>query len=300
MALHYPPFSRCAPAAAATAGRVRVIDVGANPIDGDPPYKPLLSAGVCDVLGFEPDSAAYARLLKLQSPSETYVQAAVGDGRDHELRICASSGMNSLLEPDMDLLGRFHGFTNWARVIRRIPVKTVRLDDVAEARGSDLLKIDVQGYELEVFRNAPEVLGDLVAIHTEVEFVPLYKGQPLFAEVDQFLRSRGFMLHRFWPLKSRTVAPMLINGDIYFGLGQVFDADAVYIPAFDRWPGLSSPKLARLAMMIHDLYGSFDVAYAVLTELDRRESSQSAPGYLAALNATPGAARYSLAPSTPR
>ncbi|MBY0262171.1 MAG: hypothetical protein K2Q20_07485, partial [Phycisphaerales bacterium] len=143
-------------------------------------------------------------------------------------------------------------------------------------------------------------LGGLVAIHTEVEFVPMYKGQPLFSEVDQFLRSRGFMLHRFWPLKSRTVAPMLINADIYFGLGQVFDADAVYIPAFAQWPGLSPSKLAKLAMLMHDLYGSFDVAYAVLTELDRRESGQSAPSYLAALNATPGAARYSLAPQTAR
>ena len=31
-----------------------VVDVGANPIVGDPPYKPMLDAGLCNVTGFEP------------------------------------------------------------------------------------------------------------------------------------------------------------------------------------------------------------------------------------------------------
>lgn len=28
-----------------------VVDIGANPIDGDPPYKPMLAAGLCKVTG---------------------------------------------------------------------------------------------------------------------------------------------------------------------------------------------------------------------------------------------------------
>ncbi len=31
-----------------------VVDVGANPIDGVPPYRPLLAKGLCTVVGFEP------------------------------------------------------------------------------------------------------------------------------------------------------------------------------------------------------------------------------------------------------
>lgn len=31
-----------------------VVDIGASPIDGDPPYKPMLTAGLCRVTGFEP------------------------------------------------------------------------------------------------------------------------------------------------------------------------------------------------------------------------------------------------------
>jgi hypothetical protein len=39
-----------------------IVDVGANPIDGDPPYKAMLRLGLCDVVGFEPQPETLARL----------------------------------------------------------------------------------------------------------------------------------------------------------------------------------------------------------------------------------------------
>ena len=35
-----------------------VVDVGANPIDDEPPYTPMLAAGLCHVTGFEPQHEA--------------------------------------------------------------------------------------------------------------------------------------------------------------------------------------------------------------------------------------------------
>jgi hypothetical protein len=35
-----------------------VVDIGANPIDGSPPYQPMLANGVCTVIGFEPQRPA--------------------------------------------------------------------------------------------------------------------------------------------------------------------------------------------------------------------------------------------------
>ena len=46
------------------ACRIKVVDIGANPIDGSPPYAPLLEAGHTDVVGFEPNPAALAELLR--------------------------------------------------------------------------------------------------------------------------------------------------------------------------------------------------------------------------------------------
>jgi FkbM family methyltransferase len=288
----YPTFAQCAPVAARDVAQLKVIDVGANPIDGTPPYRTLLDQHRCTVVGFEPDPDAHARLLSIKGPHETYHRAAVGDGHIHTLHICASGGMTSLLAPNMELLSRFHGFSQWAAVQRTAQVPTVTLDSVPGTIPADMLKIDIQGFELQVFQYAPRVLDSLLLIQTEVEFLPLYINQPLFSEIELFLRSKGFMLHRFWPLKSRTLRPMLINRDIYFGLSQTFDADAIFIPSFDRWPAISTSRLTSLALMLHDMYGSFDLAYALLCEIDKRTGGRDAPAYLAALNTVPNAALF--------
>ena len=69
-----------------------VVDIGANPIEGVPPYKPLLDAQLCRVTGFEPQASALAELNRKKGAYETYLPYAVGDGREHSLNLCAYSG----------------------------------------------------------------------------------------------------------------------------------------------------------------------------------------------------------------
>ena len=84
-----------------------VVDVGANPIDGEPPYMPMLSSGLCRVTGFEPQADALLRLQTAKGPYERYLPYAVGDGGDHTLNVCVASGMTSLFEPDPVTLNLF-------------------------------------------------------------------------------------------------------------------------------------------------------------------------------------------------
>jgi hypothetical protein len=64
----------------------------------------------------------------------------------------------------------------------------------------DFLKLDVQGAELSILRGAGEIFRrSVVGLEIEVEFLPLYHGQPLFGEVDAYVRSMGFELFELRP-----------------------------------------------------------------------------------------------------
>lgn len=265
------------------APRVKVVDIGANPIDSEPPYAAMLRAGDAEVVGFEPNRVALAVLDARKGPLERYFPHAVGDGARHVLHICQAPGMTSLLEPDPAVLSLFHGFPDWGRVLSTEIVNTVRLDDVAETEGADLLKLDIQGAELMVLRHAQARLRDAVVIQAEVEFLPLYKGQPLFSEMEIFLRGQGFALHRFFPEVSRAVRPMLVNDDPYAGLGQLVWADAVFIRDLTRLDALSDRQLLAMAAILHDAYGAFDIAFRLLAEHDSRSDARRAEAYLSGL-----------------
>jgi FkbM family methyltransferase len=61
----------------------------------------------------------------------------------------------------------------------------------------DFMKLDVQGYELEVLRGAARSMEQAQAIYLEVSLVPVNDGCPLVHEVMQFMDARGFRLLDF-------------------------------------------------------------------------------------------------------
>lgn len=243
---------------------IDVVDVGSNPIDGDPPYKRFLAEGIARVIGFDPNPEAISRLQNLKGPHETYLPLVVADGQPHRLFVCASEGMTSILEPNFDVLDLFNGYSDWARVRSVETVNTVRLDDVPHIQNVDLLKLDIQGAELLALKNASRCLSSAVAIHTEVEFLPMYRNQPQFSEVELFLRQQGFVLHKFVPLAARTIRPLSVPSSTNQLIGQLLWADALFIRDPTRLHVLSRDKLLKLALIVHDLYNSHDMAAHIL------------------------------------
>ena len=67
--------------------RTKVVDVGANPMAADAAHSALLKLGGCDVVGFEPQPAAFEMLAKIKSERESYYPFAIGDGRRGDLRV---------------------------------------------------------------------------------------------------------------------------------------------------------------------------------------------------------------------
>ncbi len=236
-----------------------VVDIGASPVGGVPPYKSLLRRGLCRLFGFEPQEEALKRLNAEKSELETYLPYVVGDGKQGHLRICLSPGMTSLLEPDEHILGHFPRFSEWGRVLQEIKVPTRCLDDIGEIDAMDFLKIDVQGSELAIFRHGRRRLARAVVVQAEVSFIPLYKKQPVFAEVDLELRARGFVPHALVAIDRRMIRPMF--GDTpHAAIHQLLEADAVYVRDFTKPDAMDAEQLKHLAIVAHHCYGSYDLA----------------------------------------
>jgi FkbM family methyltransferase len=81
---------------------------------------------------------------------------------------------------------------------RKISVESVTLETWAfqnVIKAIDVLWIDLQGAELKAFRGLGTLINTVQIIHTEVEYKEMYLGQPLAKEVQDFLTSKGFVLH---------------------------------------------------------------------------------------------------------
>lgn len=249
-----------------------VVDVGANPIDGEPPYTHMLAAGLCRVTGLEPQPDALLRLESRKGPLERYLPYAVGDGEAHTLNICRGSGMTSLFEPDPAALNLFEFLKPSAQVTQRVPVQTRRLDDISELDDVDFLKVDIQGSELAVFQGGRAKLANTVVIQTEVSFVTLYQGQPALGDIDLELRSQGFIPHCFAAIKHWPIAPCPDPGRPF---NQVLEADIVYARDFSSADSLSDEQLKHLALIAHHCYRSFDLALRCVMLLEQRQTLEA-------------------------
>ena len=251
----------------APARRTSVVDAGANPIDGDPPYKAMLAAGLCEVVGFEPQADALARLEAMAGPHERYLPHALGDGTLQTLHVCGLGGMTSLLVPSPPHLALFNLFPIWGEVKSTQPIATKRLDDIAEIAHLDFLKMDVQGSERAVLEHGREKLKEAVAVQTEVSFIPLYEGQPILGDMDLLMRELGFLPHCFTAVKTWPLAPTVVAGQPAKGLRQLLEADLVYVRDFTRAENMSAEQWKHLALIAHHCYGSVDLAARAINML---------------------------------
>ncbi len=265
--------------------RTRIADVGARNINANP-YRPLLARGAAEVWAFDPAEDAVDGLRARGEAHVTVLPHAIGSGAPAEFRMCHSAGFSSLYEPDqatLDYLGQWWRAT---RIVERIPLQTRRLDDIAGMPRIDLLKIDIQGGEYDVFRGATDRLSEAVAIVTEVGFLPLYKDQPTLADQMAELTRQGFILHKFLFAKSvflpgrraRALQPRRHRS-------QLIDGDAVFIRDMRAPDRLSDTQLGQMAILADSVFHSFDLALRCLDLLEDRGTvdPQAADGYAAML-----------------
>lgn len=244
-----------------------ILDIGAQPLSyEEDPFAALVRGGNCRVIGFEPlETGKSARASA--DPSWNLVADFAGDGASRTFYETESSPTSSLYEPNHDGIGDFTGLAEVCRVVSTRDVRTVRLDDVIQ-EPVHFLKLDVQGAELDVLRGAERLLRDVLVIHSEVEFYPIYQGQPLFDSIFRFLRDRGFELFDLPRQTKYSYQPTLEHRE------RLLWSEAVFIPTRDRIDQLDEDAMQRLVRIMHDNYGAVGFSQWIL---DRRQKGIQGP-----------------------
>jgi FkbM family methyltransferase len=259
--------------------QINILDVGAALIER-PPYQSLVDVGRGRIFGFEPNQQACEQLNREYGNPHRFFPFFVGDGGPAIFHETNWAPTGSLYEPNSRLLEKFQNLAEVVTPVATHAVNTTRLDDITEIGDIDFIKIDVQGSELVVFENASRALSSALLIQTEVEFVELYRGQPMFADVDTFLRANGFQFHTLNGFSGRAFKPLIANGDVNSAFRQALWSDALYVRDWMHLEDLSEAKLRNYAILAHDVLRSYDLAHLVLSALDSRTGGGRAADYL--------------------
>ncbi len=98
-------------------------------------------------------------------------------------------------------------------VVGTVAVPVARLDSLVDR--ADVVKLDLQGYELPALRGATGLLPEVSAVVAEVARLPLYAGQALLPEVEEFLEGCGFRLDGVYDF-FRDASGRIVSGDALF------------------------------------------------------------------------------------
>ncbi len=249
---------------------IRLVDIGAsgglkNNWKGGERY--------LQVIAFEPDERAFINLVKGQTSKIKYLNTALyKEKAPLDFHMARKQGVSSLLLPNRSLLDKFPEVERFD-ILETMKIKADTLDNQFQQHqieDVDFIKLDTQGSELLILEGATRTLNDVFGLEIEVEFVELYQNQPLFSDIDRFVREFGFQLFDLKPYYWKRNA-----GKKYGKLqGQIIFADALYMREANSFENtldmfeddvLKKSKVLR-AVSICILYGYLDYAFEIFNQ----------------------------------
>lgn len=265
--------------------KVGLCDVGAR---GGPAANLLGLAKQAALISFEGDAEEAARLRRelaswnLFAPDDLHVLGcflgAPGDSRGR-VHITAEPASSSLYRPVAQDF--WPECERVFQVVAEHACDLVTLDAVLERREITqpihYIKLDTQGSELDILKGATKALANALVLELEVEFNTMYQDQPLFADVDTWLREQGFVLWRLGRLVHYGVegatsvgsTPLTVATDsrerheLVEG-GQLVWADAYWVRRDVAYGRLENPVDVLAAALITRALGLRDLSDTVL------------------------------------
>jgi FkbM family methyltransferase len=170
-----------------------VLDIGAN--DGRYATEIREAGWEGKIVSFEPQPAVFKRLEERMASDSGWSGYQIGLGSTDSTLTLNAYGL--------DVLSSFLKKRKDDQTVRQIDVPVKRpeaiLDDILGDRKRPFVKIDTQGFEMEIIRGFGPRLKDVVGLQIELSVEPLYEGQPMMEEVISYMRANGFSLWRVVP-----------------------------------------------------------------------------------------------------
>jgi FkbM family methyltransferase len=175
-----------------------VLDVGANVGQYGDDLRSIGYKGL--IVSFEPDPATFERLSAHIKGQPNWVALGIALGSEAKvasLHRMASSEFNSFRTPSSNDTRQYD---EQNRIVGTVEVEVQTLTGLlpqlkARHRFSrPLLKMDTQGFDLEVFRGAAGVHQDIVAIQSELPVKHLYEGTASWTDAVAEYQAQGFDL----------------------------------------------------------------------------------------------------------
>lgn len=140
-----------------------------------------------------------------------YYNFALGDeDKELNLYITKRKDSSSLLKPIQTISSKY-----LTKEIRKVSVK--KLDKILALRNikrPSILKLDVQGFELEVLKGSLEIFKMIDYIITEVSFIEIYENQVMENKLLDFIYSKKFKLEK--KCNSSKIDKQLFQEDVLF------------------------------------------------------------------------------------
>lgn len=171
-----------------------VVDVGAN--RGQFALIAGAYAPKARIYSFEPlvEAIEVFRHVFHEQPNVTVHNYAIGLESSETLMHISQADDSSSLLPISDLQASLFPGTA-ERSVRSVSVRSLaEAFDTTKIRQPALLKIDVQGYELEVLKGCADLLASFKYVLVEGSYVELYQGQALVDEIITHMDRSGFVL----------------------------------------------------------------------------------------------------------
>jgi len=170
-----------------------VLDIGAN--DGRYATEIREAGWNGKIVSFEPQPMVFARLKERMANDP--------DWSGHQIGLGSKDSTLTLNAYGLDVLSSFLKKREDDQTVQQIDVPVKRpeaiLDDILSGKKRPFVKIDTQGFEMEIIRGFGPRVKDIVGWQIELSVEPLYEGQPVMEEVISCMRANGFSLWRILP-----------------------------------------------------------------------------------------------------